>query len=98
MSTSERDSEVRVTILRNLEAAARQCEADAVDCRANEDTASAEDLVLGALRYRQLAARAMGCWADADALDGLTANAARSAETASCDAPTIVLEVGHHAV
>jgi len=92
MSTSERDAEICASILRGLDATAQQCEETAADYSAGNDTESAADLHQAALRYRQLAARAMGCWADADQLTALTANAAADFETASYDAPTIVLE------
>lgn len=85
MSTSERDSEICTSILRGLETTARDCEQLAADASAGDDIETAIDLHQAALRYRQLAARAMGCWADADALTALTANAAADAETASCD-------------
>ena len=53
-------------------------------------------------RYRQAIDGARDGWANADRLDALAANAthdaAWDAETASCDAPTIVLEVKHHGV
>jgi hypothetical protein len=93
MSTSERDAEIGASILRNLGTAARECERLAAGYAVDGDTESAIDMHTAALRYRQLAARAMGVWTDADALEALRANAAADAETAACDAPTIVLEV-----
>lgn len=90
--TSERDTEICTSILRGLGSTARDCEQLAADYSADGDTDSAVDMHQAALRYRQLAARAMGAWADADALTALTANANADPETASCDAPTIVLE------
>lgn len=93
MDTSERDTEICTSILRGPEATVRDCEQLAADASAGDDTETAIDLHQAALRYRQLAARAMGNWADADALTGLTANAAANPETAACDTPTIVLEV-----
>lgn len=77
MSTSERDTEVCASILRNLADVAVKCERDAAETFAAGDQLSADDLTLAARRYRQLAARAIGNWADADALIGLTANAER---------------------
>ena len=95
--TSDRDIEIQASILRNLSDAALECERLAPGYAADGDTDSAIDMHTAALRYRQLAARAMSNWADADQLAALTANAAHDAawdaETASCDAPTIVLEV-----
>lgn len=94
--SADRDTEVKTSILRNLSSAALECERIAAGYAAAEDAESSADLHVAALRYRQLAARAMGCWDDADALAALTANAAHDAawdaETASCDAPTVVLE------
>lgn len=85
---SDRDTEICTSILRNLEKAARDCEALAPGYAADGDTESVIDMHTGALRYRQLAARAVGCWADADQLTALTASAAHGAaidaETASC--------------
>lgn len=83
MSMSERDSEISTSILRGLESTARECEQLAADYSAGDDTESAVDMHQAALRYRQLAARALGCWADADALTALCANAA--ADTEACD-------------
>lgn len=83
--TSERDSEICVSILRGLGATARECEQMAADASAGDDTDSAVDLHTAALRYRQLAAGAMGCWADADQLTALRANASADPETAACD-------------
>lgn len=91
--SSERDSEVCASILRNLATAALDCEQLAAGYAADDLTDNATDLHMAALRYRQLAARAIGIWAEADALTALCANAATDPETASCDAPTIVLEV-----
>jgi hypothetical protein len=96
VSTSERDAEICASILRGLATTARECEQLAAGWAADNVPEAAEDLHAAALRYRQLAARALGVWADADALESLTANATRDAawdaETASCDAPTIILE------
>lgn len=91
MGSAERDYEIRSSILRNLVAAAEECERLAADASAGEDTESAVDLHMGALRYRQLAARAIGCWNDADAYayEALTANAAASPETEACDTQEI---------
>lgn len=75
-TTSQRDYEVKSSIVRNLDSAARECEQLAADCAAADDIESSVDLHMAALRYRQLAARAPGNWADADALAALTANAA----------------------
>ncbi|HEY3477508.1 MAG TPA: hypothetical protein VGL02_01300 [Streptomyces sp.] len=90
MSTSERDAEIKSSILRGLADTAAGCEQMAADYSADNDSQSATDLHEAALRYRQLAARAMSIWADADALEALTANSARSAawdaETEACDA------------
>jgi len=83
--TSERDTEICTSILRGLETTATQCEELAADYSAGNDTDSAIDMHHAALRYRQLAARAMGNWADADALAALTANAAADPETDACD-------------
>lgn len=87
MDTSERDSEIKSSILRGLESTARDCEQMAADASAGDDTETAIDLHMGALRYRQLAARAMGNWADADQLDALTANATADTEPLWCPAP-----------
>lgn len=93
MDIPDRDAEICTSILRNLSDAARTCEQWAAEYAAADDTESAIDLHQAALRYRQIAARAMGNWADADQLAALRANAAADPESAVCDAPTIVLEV-----
>lgn len=84
-SPSERDTEICTSILRGLESTARDCEQLAADYSAGDDTDSAVDMHQAALRYRQLAARAMGNWSDADALTALTANATADPETDACD-------------
>ncbi|HEY0935888.1 MAG TPA: hypothetical protein VGD91_19380 [Trebonia sp.] len=86
LSTSERDAEVCASILRNLLDAARDCEQLAAGYSADGDSESAADTHVAALRYRQLAARAMGCWADADHLASLVANAAADPESEACAA------------
>jgi uncharacterized protein YhaN len=83
-TTSERDAEICSSILRNQLAAARECEQLAAGYSADADTESAIDMHTAALRYRQLAARAMGVWAEADALEALCANAAADAESEAC--------------
>lgn len=84
MGSSDRDTEVKSSILRNLDSAARECERHAAGYSAAGDTDSAIDLHTAALRYRQIAARAMGNWADADQLAALRANAAADPETEAC--------------
>ena len=89
-SISDRDAEIRSSILRNLTTVAVDCEALAAGYSADNLTDDAVYMHTAALRYRQLAARAIGNWADADQLTALTANAARDsawdAETAACAA------------
>lgn len=82
MSTASiRDREIKTSILRNLNDAALECERLAAGYAEAEDMESSTDLHMGALRYRQLAARALGNWAEADALTALTANATVDPET-----------------
>lgn len=92
---ADRDHEIKSSILRGFEQALALVEQLADGYSAAYDVENTQYYDEAATRYRQAIDGARDAWAAADRLEVLRANAAsdRDAETASCDAPTIVLEV-----
>lgn len=96
-ATPDRDSEIKSSILRGWQQALELCVQNAAGYRAASDVENADYYDQAVLRYQQAVDGARDMWATADRLAALAANAdhdsAWDAETAACDAPTIVLEV-----
>lgn len=91
-TTAYRDIDTTSGILRSLHQVANDCDYLANGYRADGDPEAADDMAEAARRYRQLIAIAPVAWAGADQIDALCVPPAVDAETAACDAPTIVLE------
>lgn len=93
----DRDHEIQATILRGWQQNIELCEQLAAGYHAAGDADNGAYLDHTVLRYRQAVDGARDAWASADRVEALRAitahDAAWDAETAACDAPTVVLEV-----
>lgn len=91
------DHEITSSIQRGWQQALELCVQLGAGYRAAGDVPNTQYYDQAVLRYRQAIDGARDAWASADRVEALRAitahDAAWDAETASCDAPTIVLEV-----